>query len=157
MEINLQLEIIDFAPVHKDTFKTMNLAWRESIGALAVGIERLDNPEAEILAKNGRVFLAQVGDTVVGSCALLVDDKQCQIADMAVLPAYQGKNIGKALLSHAINAAKKMNAKAVYLVSSTKLTKSLELYKTFGFKEVALDSTVSLYDGTDVKMSLNLK
>ena len=105
-----------------------------------------------------KLKIAEVDEKIVGTGALLREsNKLYEIAYMAVTPSYQGRHIGKSLLKKAIDKAIQAGAKQVYLVTSTKLKASLEMYRTFGFRESPIDPEMSVYQGSDVKMSLNLK
>ena len=118
----------------------------------------LDDPEETIIRNGGFIILAKSGTEIVGTCAILKENnKLYEIADMAVTPQYRGKHIGKRLLSAAVDRVRKTNARQVYLVTSALLTASLELYRTYGFREAPIDPEMSIYEGSDVKMILNLK
>jgi N-acetylglutamate synthase-like GNAT family acetyltransferase len=161
MEITLTLTIVDFQPTYKEDFKRLNTEWMQSYFNHVLPYDQalIDNPEREIIEKGGHIFFAQADDQIVGTCALLREShKVYEIALMAVTPQFRGQHLGKALLVKAVEKAKLLGAKQVYLVTSTKLTTSLEMYKAFGFREVPFDPETSIYDdGSDVKMSLNLK
>jgi glutathione synthase/RimK-type ligase-like ATP-grasp enzyme/ribosomal protein S18 acetylase RimI-like enzyme len=87
-----------------------------------------------------QVIVAEIedekGKTPVGSATLYLHAKTLRMFSLAVLPEYQGKGIGKLLLGHSISLAriKKMNRVSLEVMKSDK--KLVQLYKTFGFKEV---------------------
>jgi putative acetyltransferase len=153
-----KLQILDYNPEFKEDFKRLNMAWMSQFKMSAARQSIIENPEEYIIKQGGSIFFAAMDNKIVGTVALLREsNKLYEIADMAVTPPYQGKHIGTALLQKAIEKAKQLGAKQVYLISSTKLTTSLEMYRAYGFREAGHDSELSTYDGSDVKMILNLK
>jgi N-acetylglutamate synthase-like GNAT family acetyltransferase len=152
------LNILDYSPELKEHFKKLNMEWLKQFKMNTSRQVEVENPDEYIIEKGGFIFFAEMDDSIVGTSALLREsNKLYEIADMAVTPQYQGKHIGKALLQKAIDKAKQLGAKQVYLISSTLLKTSLELYKALGFREMPYDPEMSIYDGSDVKMVLNLK
>jgi putative acetyltransferase len=156
--ITASVEILDYSPVYNDDFKRLNMEWMAQFKEEVAQKLLVENPEAQIIDNGGYIFFAKVDNKIVGTGALLREsNKLYEIADMAVTPQYQGRHIGKSLLQKAIDKAKVAGAKQVYLITSTKLKTSIEMYRTFGFREMPFDPEMSIYDGSDVKMVLNLK
>ena len=152
------VEIIDYSTEYKEHFKNLNMEWMSLFKIENAQLAIVEHPEEQIIQKGGFIFFAEVDAKIVGTGALLREsNKLYEIAYMAVTPAYQGRHIGKSLLKKAIDKAILAGAKQVYLVTSTKLKASLEMYRTFGFRESPLDPEMSVYQGSDVKMTLNLK
>lgn len=156
--VSTSLEILEYSPEYKDDFKRLNMEWMAQFKLDVAHQLLIDDPDHQIIEKGGAIFFAKVDDKVVGTAALIREsNKLYEIADMAVTPQYQGRHIGKSLLIKAVDKAKALGGKQVYLITSTKLKTSLEMYKTFGFREMPFDPEMSLYEGSDVKMVLNLK
>ena len=152
------VHIIDYSPEFKDDFKRLNMAWMSQFKMSTIRQSIIEDPQSFIIDKGGFVFFAEMDNQIVGTAALLREShKLYEIADMAVTPAYQGKHIGTALLQKAIEKARQLGAKQVYLITSTRLAASIEIYRAYGFREAGYDSEMSIYDGSDVKMVLNLK
>ena len=152
------VEIIDYSPEYKEHFKNLNMGWMSQFKIDNAQRAIVEHPDEQIIQKGGFIFFAEVDEKIVGTGALLREsNKLYEIAYMAVTPSYQGRHIGKSLLKKAIDKAIQAGAKQVYLVTSTKLKASLEMYRTFGFRESPIDPEMSVYQGSDVKMSLNLK
>lgn len=151
-----EVQILDFDPAYREPFKQLNLAWIEKYFKVEEpDLRALSNPESYIIAKGGRVFFAQYQGRIVGTCALLKESNDVyELAKMAVDPDVQGKQIGKKLCLHSIEAARQMGARRVYLESNTKLTPALELYKKVGFYKV--ESTPSPYQRANIKMQIDL-
>jgi putative acetyltransferase len=152
------VEIIDYSPKFKEYFKNLNMEWMSQFKIDNAHLAIVEHPEEQIIQKGGEIFFAEVDGKIVGTGALLREsNKLYEIAYMAVTPAYQGRHIGQSLLKKAIDKAILSGAKQVYLITSTKLKASLEMYRTFGFRESPFDPEMSVYQGSDVKMTLNLK
>ncbi|RAJ94043.1 acetyltransferase (GNAT) family protein [Larkinella arboricola] len=151
-----EIQILDFDPAYREQFKKLNLAWIEKyFNVEEPDIRALSNPESYIIANGGRVFFARYQGRIVGTCALLKEnDEVYELAKMAVSPEVQGKQIGKKLCVHLLEAARQMGAKRVYLESNTALTPALELYRKVGFYQV--ESTPSPYQRANVKMQIDL-
>ena len=93
---------------------------------------------------------------VVGACALLRnDDGSFELAKMAVDPVARGQHVGRALGEAAIGRAREMGAPYVELLSNTRLTPAIALYRSLGFVEVALPA--SEYERANIKMVLDLR
>ncbi len=65
------------------------------------------------------------------------------IANLAVLPAYQGRGIGTQLLLHCIAQAKALDASRVFISVDINNSRAQKLYETIGFQVVAT-KTMSL-------------
>ncbi len=159
MELTLFATITDFKTENAAELKGLNLAWMkqyESKGGTYAPL--LENPETSILAQGGKIFVAFVKADLVGTCVLLRKSvKHYEICLMAVKPYYQGKNIGKQLLSAAIDAARTLHAKTIELITNPKLAAAVDLYKTHGFHEVKdFEVTSVLFDENDIKMEMAL-
>lgn len=154
--MNELLHIIDFSPAYKEEFKNLNVAWIEKYFKLEPSdVAQLENPEKNILEKGGHIILAKIGDTIVGTTALLKDnDEFFELVKMAVDERFQGRHIGEKLALAAIEKAKAMGAKQLFLESNRKLTPALNLYRKMGFKEVKLFD--SPYERADIQMLLDL-
>lgn len=156
--VSTSVEILEYDSQYKNDFKRLNMEWMAQFKLDVAHQLLIDDPEAEIINKGGAVFFAKVDNQIVGTGALIREsNKLYEIADMAVTPQYRGRHIGKSLLIKAVEKAKSLGAKQVYLITSTHLTTSIEMYKTYGFRETPFDPEMSRYEGSDVKMVLNLK
>jgi putative acetyltransferase len=152
----LKVQILDFSPEFRDDFKRLNTEWMNANFGKSTD-NHLDRPEA-IIENGGYILFAEHKGQIVGTCAILKEsNKLFEITDMSVTPELRGQNIGKQILSAAIERVKKANARQIYLVTSSKLTTSVEMFKTYGFREAGFDAEMSRYDATDIKMTLNLK
>ena len=103
----MQVQIIDYQPIHKEDFKRLNVEWIEKYFTVEPhDLDQLDDPEGYILSQGGKILLAQLGDLIVGTCALIkTGDTSYELAKMAVSPQHQGLGIGKKLCQQAIEEA----------------------------------------------------
>lgn len=151
----MTVNIIPYQSNHATDFKNLNIAWLEKYFFVEAKDENLLNDcENTILAIGGYIFMAEYKNVIVGCFSLIPYNKgYFELGKMAVSQHYQGKGIGKQLLSFAIDFAKENKWKGIILYSSTKLPTALHIYKTNGFKDVALEDNLP-YARSDVKMKL---
>ncbi|MGH1365097.1 MAG: bifunctional helix-turn-helix transcriptional regulator/GNAT family N-acetyltransferase [Calditrichia bacterium] len=143
---------------HYLDFKTVNLQWLEKFFVVEPkDVEILSAPQS-IIDDGGAVFSATINDEPLGVCALInLGDNALELSKMGVYEKAQGKQIGKKLLDAAIEHARKMNARVVYLESSNRLKKALNLYLQSGFEFTPSSHTgISVYERADVFMKLEL-
>ena len=154
MEQNV--DIIDYQSPYKEDFKRLNVAWIEKYFKLEPSdLAQLEHPEEHIIDKGGHIILAKIGDEIVGTTALVKDnDDFFELVKMAVDTNHQGKRIGEKLAIAAIEKAREMGAKQLFLESNRRLTPALNLYRKMGFKEVKLFD--SPYERADIQMLLDL-
>ena len=88
--------------------------------------------------ETGALLLAENDGEYVGAVGLrqIENDSTCEVKRMYIKPGYQGKGIGKALMTSLIEAARAMNYKTIKLDTlGPKMPAAVGLYKSFGFKE----------------------
>ncbi len=79
----------------------------------------LNDPYKYIISKGGHLYFAILNNEVVGTCALYkLEKNKYELIRMAASPPFQGKGIGKKLLSYVIEQAKKIKAKEIVLETS---------------------------------------
>ena len=71
----------------------------------------------------------------VANCDLFIDGEVAKIEDFAVIPEYQRKGIGTALLKHLIGVAQKQGARMIYLNTDEEDT-AKEMYTKLGFTKI---------------------
>lgn len=147
----------DFRAGDQPAFRALNVDWIERHFALEpADLRALDQPEQYILAPGGCILLAEVAGQVVGACALLKQDEHSyELAKMAVSPVVQGRRIGQRLGEAAVQRARALGARRVYLESNTKLTAALGLYHKLGFQHLP-HAIPSPYARANVQMVLVL-
>ncbi len=155
-----QLNIRSLAPGDDSTaFRTLNEEWITRHFTLeAKDRETLGDPERTILAKGGRVYLADVVGKTVGCVALIpLENGVYELSKMAVAPEMRGRGFGRQLLQHAIDEARQIGATSLFLGSSTKLESAVRLYESVGFRHVPREHLPHLaYARADVFMQMPL-
>lgn len=151
------VRIRDFRAADQPVFRQLNEEWIARYFTLEpADLKALDHPATYILEPGGGILLAEVAGTVVGTCALIkMADGGYELAKMAVAPAAQGQRIGYLLGQAAIERARDLGARRVYLESNSKLTPALQLYQKLGFQPL-VQAVPSPYARADVQMELLL-
>lgn len=150
----MKIEIIDFSWEYSDDFKNLNVEWMQKYFVVEEADEKmLTQPEAEILEKGVRIYLAKVGDRIVGTASLLKEHGVFQLAKMAVTADFKGQGIGNTLMEHCLQEAKKLGAEKIILLSNRSLKTALRMYQKFGFVEVPLEEETP-YERCNIKMEL---
>jgi putative acetyltransferase len=153
----LTLTIRDFRPGDEAAFREINLEWISRYFVVeAKDREVLDNPQKYILDPGGAIFLAVDGERPVGAVALIVMDRGCvELAKMGVRPEAQGKGAGRRLVAAAVDKARAMGMKRVYIETNSKLGTAIKLYHDAGFRPLA-EAIPSPYARADVQLELFL-
>ncbi|HEY6527059.1 MAG TPA: GNAT family N-acetyltransferase [Cellvibrionaceae bacterium] len=88
----------------------------------------------QIIENGGYIFSLLMGSSVVGVCALFNEGNGIyQLARMAVSPKFHGHGYGNMLIEACFSKLKEVGADKVYLISNTKLTSAIALYKKYNF------------------------
>lgn len=137
------MEIVDFRPEHAEAFRALNEAWISKHFTLeAKDREVLGDPQGQILAKGGRVFMALRDGEAVGCVALLkLADGGYEVAKMTVSETLRGSGLGRQLMQRCIDAGKADGAPRLYLETNSALAPALGLYRAMGFCELAAQET----------------
>ena len=146
------MTIVDFEPRHAGPWRTLNEDWISRHFAIeAKDREVLDDPQGQVLAKGGRIFIAEDEGEVVGCVALLpLDDGGFELAKMTVAESARGKGLGRRLIQHCIDRATEAGAPRLYLETNSALAPALTLYAAMGFRR--LESGCTEYARCDVWM-----
>ncbi|MDE2485924.1 MAG: GNAT family N-acetyltransferase [Alphaproteobacteria bacterium] len=136
---NAAIEIVDFAPEHAAAFKALNEAWIARHFVLeAKDREVLDDPQGEILAKGGRIFMALDAGRPVGCVAMiLMPDRGYEVAKMTVAEDLRGSGLGRRLMQACIDEGVRLGAPRLYLETNSSLAPALGLYRAMGFQDLA--------------------
>ncbi|MFD2512794.1 GNAT family N-acetyltransferase [Pontibacter locisalis] len=150
------IQIVDFNLFYAKAFYDLNHEWISKYFIMEdADIKSLSDPQGYILNKGGHILIALFNGEPVGTCALLKEEEDVfELAKMAVAPKMQGMKIGKMLGEAAIERARRIGAKKVYLVSNRRLETALNLYRRLGFEEVPMPP--SIYQRADIKMEMNV-
>jgi ribosomal protein S18 acetylase RimI-like enzyme len=117
-------------------------------------------PLAEfVLAGNGRVWVAERGERIVG-CIALVDgeDGEGQLRWFLLAPEARGSGLGRRLLGAALAYARERRMPRVFLWSFSDLAAALTLYERAGFKVTETRVTrIWGAERAEVRMDLSLQ
>jgi putative acetyltransferase len=147
-------------PLHDDSdaaaFRALNQEWIARYFAIEEQDRRqLDDPIATYVDTGGEILIAERDGQAVGCVALMPDGSGAyELSKMAVAPELRGRGAGRALLSAAIDRARDLGARSLFLGSSRKLANAVHLYETLGFKHVAPEALHMPYARADVFMQL---
>jgi ribosomal protein S18 acetylase RimI-like enzyme len=152
----VDVQIVDYTPAYAPAFRALNEGWIQTYFTLeATDREMLGDPERFILQRGGAIFVALRTGEPVGVCALAPHgDDVLELAKMAVAPSAQGLGIGEKLARAALERARALGARRVFLESNTRLGPAIALYRKLGFREVPMEA--SPYQRVDIQMVLVL-
>lgn len=151
-----QLQFIEYRPGLASHFTRMNLAWVEKYFVVEpLDKMVLEDPESNIINKEGHIFFASLDGNIVGTFALLKkQDGIFELGKMAVSEEYQARKIGNRMLEYCISKARLLKIKKLVLYSNTILQPAIHLYKKYGFVEVPVGNAE--YKRSNIKMELDL-
>ena len=153
----MSVVIRSFLPGDEAAFRDINLEWIERYFAVEQkDRDVLDNPRKYILDPGGEILLALDGETPIGVVALMMMDVgSVELAKMGVRPQAQGKGAVRMLVAAAIERARAMGMRRVYIETNSKLGPALKLYRDAGFQPLAA-AIPSPYARADVQLELFL-
>lgn len=112
-------------------FAELNIAWIKDLHHVEASDQKMyDYPE--LYAQNGNsIFAAVIDDEVAGVAALMQDaEGEWELTKMAVDPKFQGKGVGKTLMTSVEEFAKtELGLSRIYLISNTINAAAIRLYK----------------------------
>jgi N-acetylglutamate synthase-like GNAT family acetyltransferase len=157
---NVDIEIVNWKSGYKNDFKTLNMAWLESEfdGQLTSQDKHaIDQPESYYLAQGGYLFFAKQADNIIACIAMKpVAKGHYEISKMAVQAGSQGQGVGRTLLLHALEKARKLQVKTISLETNSKLSRAMSLYQNVGFTKKKHPKGKSNYQRADIYMELQL-
>ena len=114
-------------------------AWRDIDLCFQSFEEELANLPGKYAAPSGRLFLGYVGKKVAGCVALRkLGDEVCEMKRLFVREGFRGSGLGKTLIEHLINEARSIGYRKMRLDTlPDKMPKAVELYRFYGFREIA--------------------
>jgi GNAT superfamily N-acetyltransferase len=137
------LRIVPYGPEHAAAFRDLNLAWIRKYFVVEERDARdLGDPERYILSPGGYIFMAELRDDVVGTCALMPEGEDVfELAKMTVAESARGLGVGRALGAAALAHARAIGARRVELWTNSSLAPAIALYRTLGFVDAPLGHT----------------
>jgi DNA-binding MarR family transcriptional regulator/GNAT superfamily N-acetyltransferase len=152
------VRIVEFSPELAPHFARINYNWIEQYFKIEEADRMvLDNPKEQIIDKGGYICFAEVDGIIAGTCALKkYSEELYELVKMGVDTKYQGLQLGKKLGQRAIEKARELGCKTLFLESNKSLTPALNLYQKLGFRQVPMVSSISEYERADIKMEIEL-
>lgn len=159
MQATMQITFREFRPGDAAAFRRLNEQWIAKYFSFEEeDVKVLAHPEEHILQPAGRIYFAAFDGEIAGCCALIVNgERSYELAKMAVREDLRNQGIGKALLAHVIDAARKLGAHKLTLGTNHQLANAIHLYESVGFEQ--LDPATlepSPYKRADVFMEMLL-
>lgn len=109
------------------TATTENAMTEDELAASGITPERV----ADLLRTDGRCWVAEARDRIVGFCIANVNSRS--IWALFILPAYEGRGIGRRLLEAAVDWLWRSGTDAVWLTTETN-TRAEGFYEHLGWK-----------------------
>lgn len=149
------VRIIDYEPRHQEAWESLNIAWiSRDFEVEDIDRETLGKPKQYFLDGGGAVLLAEKDGEIIGTVALQpFGNGAFELAKMTVAEKARGLKIGEKLGWAALERARKLGAKKVFLYSNTKAFQAINLYFKLGFKVVSLDSQE--FKRANIQMEIN--
>ena len=140
-------------------FRALNEEWISRYFVVEEEDRRqLDDPVAAYIDPGGEILIAELEGRPVGCVALVPDGTGAyELSKMAVAPELRGRGAGRRLLAAAIDRARNLGARSLFLGSSTKLANAVHLYEALGFRHVPPERLHMPYARADVFMELELE
>ena len=140
----MPVRVRSYLPSDAAAFRDLNVAWITAHFELEdKDRELLDNPDAMVIGKGGRILIAELDGAAVGTVALMpVRPGRVELCKMAVSEGLRGKGIGKALIQAAEETARSMGATKIWLETNTVLAPALALYKSCGYEEAQGEDSI---------------
>lgn len=155
----MEILIREFVAGDEVAFRQLNEEWIVRFFKLeGKDREMLADPQATILDKAGRIFLAVKDGETVGCCALLaMEPGEFEVGKMAVTQTAQGGGVGRKLLAQVVAEAAAAGVNRLYRVTHDSLTPAIRLYESLGFTNVPTERLVpSGYERGNVFMEAYL-
>lgn len=92
--------------------------------------------EAELSNENAYFYVLIYNNSVAGYGGMHISVDECYIANIAVLPEFQGKGFGKAITTHLINRAENLNCEFISLEVRPSNSVAVSMYSSLGFEEI---------------------
>ena len=129
-----KVTILEYQNRDKAEFERLNRQWLEKYFSVEqVDEELFLNPKEKIIDPGGRIFMAKVGEKIVGTCSLLKDGDSYEIAKMAIDESSRGLGLGNKLMEKCLEYVKSQKGSKVYLVTNSILLPAIRLYQKYGF------------------------
>ena len=153
------IQVRPFRPGDEAAFFALNEAWISKLFKLEPkDLTTLREPETQILSKGGYIYMACQLDRAVGCCALLdMGSGTFEVSKMGVAESERGKGVGRFLLQHVVDDARRLGISRLYLETNHILKNAIHLYESIGFRHLSPEEIKpSPYARADVYMEMKL-
>ena len=112
-------------------------------GAYRHYIARIGKPPGPMLddyaavLRMHRCYVLEEDATIVALAVLVVEARRALLDNVAVLPAWQGRGLGRRLIAHVEDEARRLGFAALELYTHELMTENLALYRRLGYEEFA--------------------
>lgn len=127
----------------------------EAYDVEAFGPVGLNAYDLAVIAQAGAIFLAQIGDEIVGGCQLLrvLDEPEYfYVVGFYIRGVWQGRGLGRAFLTSVAKECQGLGAEGLMLTAAPDNVKAMNLYRSAGFAEEAF--TPRLYGAGEDRLVL---
>ena len=144
LRVNDDLQLRPIQPTDDPTVASIIRAVMTEFGASGAGFA-IHDPEVDAMSRayaipGAAYFVIEHGGRVIGGggFAPLLGGPAgtCELRKMYFLPVARGKGVGKALLEHALAAARAAGHRRCYLETTSWMKTAQHLYQQHGFAEV---------------------
>lgn len=136
-------------------YKDINFEWlKEYLGISDHDREILEDPENTILKDGGKIYIVLYNGQAAATFTLIPLDKEsCELSKLALRKDLRGRGLGRAVLNHAIECARRQGFSKILLFTHEKLVEASSLYRKAGFKETnAFETAQDLSGRCSLKM-----
>ncbi|ATW25098.1 GNAT family N-acetyltransferase [Candidatus Formimonas warabiya] len=116
----------------KEILNCANISYEMYIGRLGKKPQPMLDNYASLIAA-GNVYVTEWNGQIVGILVLLDFEDYVLLDNVAVIPSYQGKGIGKSLIKYAENYAVERGVKEIRLYTNVKMVENISIYKKLGY------------------------
>ncbi|UJR79387.1 bifunctional helix-turn-helix transcriptional regulator/GNAT family N-acetyltransferase [Sandaracinus amylolyticus] len=130
------LALVEWDDALAERFYTINAEWIRQMFALeATDEDVLRHPRERIIDRGGTIlFVEAEGLGIVGTCALMpIAPGVVELTKMGVLESARGRKAGEFLLAAALDRARIMAPRSLFLLTSRKCEAAIHLYEKVGF------------------------
>ena len=89
------------------------------------------------IVRRHRVFVLEDEGAVIAALVLVIEPDRALLDNVAVLPQFQGRGLGRQLIAHAEAEARRLGFSAIELYTHELMRENLALYARLGYQEFA--------------------
>lgn len=124
---------------HLSEVQTLFEEYKNFLG-LDLSFQPADETAEEILRRysGGRIFLARIDENFAGVIAYhpMEDPSSCELKRFFVRDEFRGYHVGRVLIEHAIDSARKDGYRSIFLDTREDLNSARHLYESLGFEKI---------------------